>query len=151
MKRDTVGKLSWDILSNAAVPDYSAEEQMREQLEEWDKNIEEAIESGKKTYTGDFFLVVETKKEPKLQNVLRNYFIPRLTCPTPQYDNTVYKYHRIDDRIEFLWVLPSKATCIMMKEYAVDIPEEQKELLKFVLDDADGTLLRLCKKLNREL
>jgi hypothetical protein len=149
--RDTVGKISWDLLDKSSPADHSADEQMREQLEQWDNNIEDTVAAGKKIYPGDFYLVVETKKEPKMKNVIRNYFIHRRTCPTPQYDNSVYKYHILDDRVEFLWVLPSKETCIMMREYALEIPKEQKDLLKFVLDDADGTLLRLCKKLNGEI
>jgi hypothetical protein len=102
-------------------------------------------------YYGDFYLVVETKKEPKMQNVLRNYFFHRSSCPTPTYDNTVYKYHKADDRIEFLWVLPSKQVCKMIKDYAVELSADQRELVKFVLDDADGTLLKRCKQLNGEL
>ena len=35
--------------------------------------------------------------------------------------------------------------------HALEIPDEQKELLQFVMEDADGTLLKKCKKLNNEL
>lgn len=150
-KRDTVGKISSELLFNADYLDHSPEEQMREQLEDYEKNVLEAIETGKKLYDGDFYIVVETKKEPKMQNVIRNYFIARQTCPTPTYDNSVYKYHWRDEHLEFLWVLPSKEVYKMFKDRALEIPSDQKELLGFVLDDADGTLLRLCKKLNGEI
>ena len=150
-KRETVGKISIDLLWGAQPLDHSPEEQMRECLEEWEKNLLECIERGKKEFPHDFYIVVDTKKEPKMQNVLRNVFIPRSTCPTPTYDNSVYKYHRSDENLEFLWVLPSKATCIMMKDRALEIPEDQRELLQFVLDDIDGTLLKRCKILNKEI
>lgn len=150
-KRETVGKISTDLLWGAQELDHSAEEQMREMLELWESNLLECIERGKKEFAHDFYIVVDTKKEPKMQNVLRNVFIPRSTCPTPTYDNSVYKYHRGDENLEFLWVLPSKATCSMMKDRALEIPEDQKDLLQFVLDDADGTLLRRCKTLNKEI
>jgi len=55
-----------------------------------------------------FYVCVITKKERLMDNVLRNYFLARSTCPTPQYDQTVYKYHRDSGAIQFLWVLPSK-------------------------------------------
>ena len=150
-KRETVGKISTDLLWGAQELDHSPEEQMREMLDLWESNLLECIERGKKEFPHDFYIVVDTKKEPKMQNVLRNVFIPRSTCPTPTYDNSVYKYHRSDENLEFLWVLPSKATCSMMKDRALEIPEDQKDLLQFVLDDADGTLLRRCKKLNKEI
>ncbi len=150
-QRETVGKLSWDLLANASPLDHSAEEQMRQQLEEYERNFFETVERGKKLYEKTFYIVVETKKERKLKNVLRNYFIPRQSCPTPQYDEAVYKYDHLADEIEFLWVLPSKDTYNMMKQYPLDIPQEQRQLLQFVMEDADGTLLRRCKSLNGEI
>ncbi len=149
-KRATVGKLSWDLLEHATPADHSAEEQMREQLNDYERNVFEAVENGKKQFDYDFYIVVETKKEPKMKNVIRNYFFTRSTCPTPTYDNSVYKYHRSSEQLEFLWVLPSKETCFMMKDHALEIPKEERELLQFVLDDADGTLLKRCKMLNGE-
>lgn len=150
-KRDTVGKISWDLLANASFLDHSADEQMREQLDDYEDNVQEAIDRGKKEFQNDFYIVVETKKEPKMKNVIRNYFIIRSTCPTPQYDNTVYHYHRSTEQIEFLWVLPSRDTYNMIKNSVLEMPAECRQLVQFVLEDADGTLLRKCKKLNGEV
>ena len=86
-----------------------------------------------------------------MKNVIRNYFIHRKTCPTPTYDNVVYRYNFKDEFIELLWVLPSRDTYNMMLNRAVEIPKEQHELLQYVLDDHDGTLLHICKQLNGEL
>lgn len=151
MKRDTVGKISWDLLANSSVLDHSAEEQMKEQLDTYEANMFEAIERGKKDFPQDFYIVVETKKEPKMKNVIRNYFIVRQSCPTPQYDNSVYKYHYATEFCEFLWVLPSKQVYNMMKNRALELPAEERQLLQFVLEDSDGTLLRKCRMLNGEL
>jgi len=151
MTRETVGKISWDLLSRAEVPDHSAEEQMNEQLSTFEDDMLCCIERGKKLFEGNFYIVVETKKEPKMRNVIRNYFIPRFSCPTPQYDNAVYKYHRSSEHLEFLWVLPSKQIYIYLKQNALDLPAEQRQLLQFVLEDSDGTLLKKCKQLNNEL
>lgn len=150
-RKDTVGKVALGLLDNPVYLDHSAQEQMQQQLEEYESNVLECVQSGKKIYPHDFYMVVETKKEPKLNNVLRNYFIHRSTCPTPTYDNVVYKYHRADDHIEFLWVLPSKDTCKMMLNMPLEIPAEERQLLQYVLEDSDGTLLRKCKTLNGEL
>lgn len=150
-KRNTVGSMSMGLLDHAQQLDHSPEEQMSEQLENYEKSFIECIESAKKIYPRDFYIVVETKKEPLLKNVIRNYFVHRLTCPTPTYDNVVYKYHRSAEEVEFLWVLPDKSTYFMMRDRSLEIPADQRELLHFVLDDADGSLLRKCKLLNGEL
>lgn len=36
-KRDTVGKISWDLLANASYLDHSPDEQMQEQLDTYEK------------------------------------------------------------------------------------------------------------------
>jgi hypothetical protein len=54
--RDTVGKLSWDLLSNSSPADHSADEQMREQLEDWDKIIYSTVEMERKCTMEIFIL-----------------------------------------------------------------------------------------------
>lgn len=151
-KKDTVGAIAANLAGkHESTIDHSVHEQMQAMLVEWDKNMFESVEKGKQSFHSDFFIVVETKKEPLMKNVLRNYFIVRQSCPTPMYDNTVYRYHRNDEHIELLWVLPSKDTCYMMKSRALEIPLEERELLQFVLDDADGTLLQKSLIINKEI
>jgi hypothetical protein len=69
----------------------------------------------------------------------------------PFYDQTVYRYHKYDGRVEFLWVIPSKDSCINYREYALEVDPEERELLQFVLDFYDGTLQDLSDRLNEEL
>jgi len=122
----------------------------REIHKDYENHVLEAISRGKKEYAGDFFIVVLTKKERLLENVLRNYFFVRASCPTPEYDQTVYHYHRKEEKIEFLWVLPSKETCSLFLENINKIVPEEQWLLDFVVKDANGELLKLSKKLNHE-
>ena len=152
MTRETVGKIATDLLPNQIDDTHTAIDQMREQLTEWDKNIELAVEQGLKDYmVGDFYVVVSTKKERLLPNVLRNYFFTRFSCPTPEYDQTVYRYHRADDALEFLWVVPSKDTCHHFYNNPLQIEGDERELLEYVLSFMDGTLLYKAKKLNGEI
>jgi hypothetical protein len=51
-----------------------------------------------------------------LDNVLRNYFIPTRACPTPHFDQTVYRYDHHKEAIEFLWVIPDQETCEIFRE-----------------------------------
>lgn len=150
-ERDTVGKISQELIRADTQVDHTPEEQMREMLTQYDQQLLEAVQAGVSKYQKDFFIEVQTKKEPKMVNVLRNYFIPRTTCPTPTYDQVVYKVYFKDEHIEFLWNLPDKVTYHNMKHNFLDYPADQKQLIGFVLDDADGTLLKRCKQLNGEL
>jgi hypothetical protein len=149
---ETVGQASldlWDRVPEAA----DATEQMREMLTDYDKYLFEALNAGKEnsSYIGcDFYVVVITKREPKMPNVFRNYFFTRLSCPTPDYDQTVYKYHRKESNIEFLWVIPTKAACEDLLSRIVDIAPEERELFKFVIDFKDGALFRKACELNFE-
>ncbi len=151
MERDTVGKLSSELLPHQIDDKHTPEDQMRESLTDYEKNIEEAVQRGLLEFAHDFYIVVITKKERLMQNVIRNYFGIRKSCPTPEYDQAVYKYNRHSDVLEFLWVLPSKDTCMAFRACPTWAPLEEQELLKFVLDFYDGTLLTLVKKLNNEI
>ncbi len=150
MTREKVGKVAHDLLLKK--PDaLSPIEQMRESLTDYDKHLFEKVAEGKKLYSGDFYLTVLTKKERAMQNVLRNYFFHRHTCPTPEWDQTVYRYIRADDDVRFLWVIPSKDTCELFRANAPIIDKSEYELLKFVLEFYDGTLDRKCRQLNGEI
>lgn len=148
-KKPTVGKIATDLLAKPE-SQHTVVEQMQENLTDYDKNIFICVEQAKKTYSGDFYIVVECKKERLLHNVIRNYFFARLSAPTPTWDQTVYKYHRKRDFLEFLWVIPSQDACEYLTINKNYIPESEYGLLKFVLEYNDGTLLKLAKKLNGE-
>lgn len=148
-KRKTVGQVSLEISSKH--PDaVNPIDQMKESLTEYDENIRECIERHKKTFTGNFYVVVITKKEPLMKNVIRNYFSARISCPTPDYDQIVYKFHCKEKRLEFIWVVPSRDTCLLFKENSTQIDPSEWGLLEFVLKFADGSLYKQAKKLNGE-
>jgi hypothetical protein len=149
MKKETVGKIAYDLMQKE--PDSRDPIEIeREVHKNYEAQIIACIEDGKKYYTEDFYIIVITKKERLMHNVLRNYFFHRQSCPTPDYDQTVYKYTISTENIEFLWVIPSKDTCILLKQNALEVVPEERQLLKYVLDFADGTLYKLSKKLNGE-
>lgn len=150
MGRDTVGKLSSELLQQDVYGDQSAGEQMREQLREYESNIAECINSGKNSFSGDFFVVVITKRERLMPNVIRNYFFSRISCPSPDYDQTVYHYHRSDDHLEFIWVLPSMVAVKDLLRHRHELDTSFFGLLKFVLSFLDGTLEARARTLNNE-
>lgn len=149
MTKETVGEVSSKLIQKEPET-RSPIEQMRENLTDYENHFYLCLEDGKKKYPKDFFIVVLTKKERLMQNVIRNYFLSTSACPTPTYDQAVYHYDRLSESFEFLWVIPSKDTCELFRESALQIHPEEQELLKCVLDYYDGTLLKMAKKFNNE-
>ena len=107
MNREPVGKIALKLREKE--PDTrNPIEQMRENLTDYEKNVHECIARYKKEFLSDFYVVVLVKKERTMQNVIRHYFIARHSCPTPNYDQAVYKYNATSCVIDFIWVVPSK-------------------------------------------
>lgn len=150
MKRETIGKVATDLMAQRT-HEVSAIDQMRESLTDYEKNVWECVDRCKKDFPGDFYIVVITKNEKLLPNVFRNFFYGRLSCPTPDYDQTVYKYKRKDDEVVFMWVIPARNACFHLKNNALEVDRQEQELLKFVLAFDDGTLFKLAKELNGEV
>ena len=149
-RKKTVGEISRDLsLKNEKIT-HSPTEQMTEQLGGYEENIELCIKNHINRFPGDFYVIVITKKERLMENVIRNYFYGRISCPTPDYDQVVYKYHIKGIHLEFLWVVPDKKTCLYLKKNAYKVDPSQMELLSYVLKFADGSLFKLAKRLNGE-
>jgi hypothetical protein len=148
--RPNLGQISSD-LSFKDPGDVVVAEQGKEQLKDYLPKLIETTEHGKKKYVlQDFYIVVLTKRERLMSNVFRHYFFTRMSCPTPDWDQAVYRYSAKKDEVEFLWVIPDPITIKYFTEHVFDIPEEDKCLLKFIIDFNDGTLDKLARQLNGE-
>lgn len=150
-KKKTLGESALELFKNPDVLDHSPTEQSWEMLKDFDNQMYEAIEEGKKKFDGDFFVVYLIKKEFNINNAMHTYFVTRQTCPTPNYDQSVYKFHRNDEEIEYIWTLPDKKTYEMILNHAQEMDKEFESLIKFVFADDAGLLLQLCKSLNGEI
>lgn len=148
-KKEKAGKIALDLMQKTPETRDPIELE-KEMHKDYESNIHECIELTKKKIAGDFFVVVLTKKEKLLPNVVRNFYFGRLTCPTPDYDQTVYRYNGTEDYLEFMWVIPSKDTCELLRFNALEVHQSEKELLGYVLDFYDGSLMRIAKRLNKE-
>jgi succinate dehydrogenase flavin-adding protein (antitoxin of CptAB toxin-antitoxin module) len=117
------------------------------------KSVEECISTHKKMAVfkdNDFFVVVLTKKERLLQPLLRQYFVGTLACPIPNYDQTIYKYHKGHDAIEFVWTIPDRETCKYFLKYPNLLTDEEKTLLPHIIAFKDNELYKKMKELNNE-
>jgi len=152
-KRKTAGQTSYDLflkeLYDPKLRPHNSEVEKEAQKNYMD-NVVICIQENEKHYDKGFFIVVNTKRELLMPNIIRNQFFARKTCPTPTYDQTVFFYNKEDRSLDYVWTVPAKEVCIQFKENALSMQSEAKELLQFVLDFYDGTLDILCKKMNNE-
>lgn len=148
-RKKTVGAYSLE-LSGKDPGTHSAVDQMKEQLTDYEKNIHECVQSNLGSFEGDFYIVCLIKKERLMQNVMRGYFFARQSCPTPDYDQIVYKYIKEDANLDFLWIVPDDWAVNFMKNNPSSVEPDKYKLLEFVLKFVDGSLLRMAKKLNKE-
>jgi hypothetical protein len=147
--RETVGKIASDLMQKAPESRDPVEIE-RAMQENYIAELISCVEINKKKYVGNFYVVVLTKNERLMPNVFRNYFLDRSTCPTPNYDQTVYRYNSEAESIEYIWTVPGRPVCQYLYENRIKVHPSERQLLNFVLDYRDGTLKRLCKKLNKE-
>lgn len=118
-KGKRVGQASIDILSKP-----HAEQTVGETLDafgpDYARQIEECIDQHAHKYTNPWYLFVLTKKEYLLENVVRNWFIPRQTAPhafdmMEQYSNFTKTLYIVDSekgKIKLCWSLPGFTDCI---------------------------------------
>lgn len=170
MVKEKVGKLAYDLM----VEDFRTEDSKKPNV--WEQSLEMQREytnylidcakhangqikcvdfdacKHKKCdpITVDFFIEVLTMKEKSLQNVIRTRFVPRRSCPTPNYGQTVYRYNSILERLEEIWAIPDKDHCLYFIENTKEIKPDFYKLVDYVFRFANGELFELCKKYNNE-
>jgi len=149
-KRETIGKLSRDLLLKEDPITPTPTEQMREHLTNYEENIHICLKKHKKIFSDNFYIIVLTKKEKLMPNVIRNYFYGRKSCPTPDYDQIVYEYNQKDDNLVLLWVIPDRKTCKDFIYHSHYLDPSLKELFSYVTQFKDGSLFKKAQYLNGE-
>lgn len=151
-KKKTVGQESVELSNKKDTLDSSvtAVDLQREMQKGFEAQMRDVIRKSLKKYQSDFFIVVISKRERLLKNIVRSFFLDRRSCPSPEYDQAVYRYLFSTDQLEFIWVVPAKDVCEQLRDAPLDAPAEERELLNYVFDFYDGKLLKLAKKYNGE-
>jgi hypothetical protein len=149
MKRKTVGQESLE-LSQKTPDNISVLEQQEAMQQDYMKNLLEIIDTAYDKYPESFFVEVITKNEKLMPNVFRNYFVDRSTCPTPNYDQSVYRYNKVAGQIEYIWTIPSRDATAHLVDNQLIVHKDEKQLTEFCVMFAKGELFKLMKKLNGE-
>lgn len=111
-----------------------------------------AVDKGKKSTEGDFYIEVVTNLELINRKARKTKFIVRKTCAPPLSGSAVYKFTRKEEKLDLLWVLPVKRACEFMYRNRLNInPVGTAHAMQYILDYYDGTLLKIAQKENGEL
>lgn len=152
MNQDTVGSQILNIASRQ-LDKISATEAWDRKKDDYLSELIHAAETNRTKFDGDFFIVVNIKLEKIFESALpvfHEYYIAQSTCPTPNYDQTLYKFNAVKEQIEYIWTIPDRETAHYLIANKEIVDKSEHELLNFVLQFADGSLYKLCKKLNNE-
>lgn len=148
-KKLTVGQVAVDLMAKEQDPlsPIDLEKQMQSEYMQY---LLDCIDAHYHLFPGNFFIQVITKNEKLLHNVFRNYFTARRSCPTPDYDQTVFKYDREKGAVEYVWTIPSRDACYHLLQNAKEVVQEERALLSFVAQFESGELAKICMRLNGE-
>jgi hypothetical protein len=110
------------------------------------------IEKGKELYPQEpyFFIEVFTRQDKIMLRTLVSTFVARITCPTPAFNQTVYRYIKSEDVLEYVWTVPSNERCLYYLKNPISANEGERALIGFVHDLKDGTLEKIARELNHE-
>lgn len=145
----TVGQEALDIFQTGP-QELSPVALQQEMTRDYYQNLIDCTLNNRKRFKGKFFIVVLTKNERLLPNVFRNYFFARRTCPTPDYDQSVFRYNNLTEDIEYLWTIPSQDACYHLLANAHEVHRDERELLSYIIDFKKGKLFNIAKRLNGE-
>lgn len=162
-KKEPIGKVALDLQQKALKGHSDSTDAIELQREihkgsnsekSYEEEVWECVDRGRKdpAISKDFFITVLFKKERHLQNIIRQYFLYRQSCPTPEYDQTVYKYHRKDDDLEYLWTVPNNVACLaLVKDLEAGVIHPDHETLAHMAEAfLNRDLDKYCAKLNGE-
>lgn len=143
-KDKTVGEHVKKLLDTAD-DNQSLMDTSNEMTKEFLPQVEECIKNHA-DWIEPYYVVIINKRERLMVNVIRQYFLARKTLPTPDYDQTVFKYFPFSGDLEYLWSLPDKNTIEYLILNENMLPKEQSQLLQFCKLFKDGRLDEICGK-----
>lgn len=151
-KKETLGQVVNKLLEKQDNYPMTVTEIIEESKVQYWQEAEKQLAVGKKRFNKSFYIEMCQKYEKLFGGIVKPRWlgITRESCPTPMFEQSCFFYNKVDDYLEYMWTIPDMHTCCYLVENSLSIPQEQHELLQYALDFKDGTLLKLCKKLNGE-
>jgi hypothetical protein len=153
-KKETVGSLIYDN----EVKNLSLDDDIREYRNAMEpeiiKRLHATAQEAKKSpqyYNKNFYIVLKHKNNPVLKHP-EFFYLARMSCPTPVYGDSVWKYHSDSDSLEYLWTIPPTMTARHIYKYAPKFlaNKNTSDIAKMVCLMESGELLEWVKKENGE-
>lgn len=114
-------------------------------------NVLDVVDKNYNKYPGDFYVVVAERTEKLFdKKAFRDQFFDTQDCPTPNYDQHVFRYNKQKGQLEHWWTIPDRDTCLYLLQHYKELPPEEHQLLSWVFQFATGQLHIIMKKLNGE-
>lgn len=147
LRTKTIGELSLEAQSknlyNIDLKEFSDEILQKDNA--YMKKLESTIANGLEVFgIPVVYVEVHSWRERLLNNVINKRMKARVTCPTPTYGQTVFKYDNKQGKLQLLWTLPDRESCISYLHNAKIIPDQEQKNLKMVIDFYNGSLDKLC-------
>ncbi|MFB5619511.1 MAG: hypothetical protein ACE5RC_00060 [Nitrosopumilus sp.] len=87
-----------------------------------------------------WYVIVLSRRERTMINVIRNQFFGRKSLPRPEFDQNVFKYYPLTGNLEYIWTIPDRDTTYWLATNPETAPTEQKQLVNFCVEFINGTL-----------
>ncbi len=151
--RETFGKIYLDWRKSIDGNEIAAEDIGKAGTKSTMDEVWTCVERGKSegNLKKPFYVVIIMRSERLMPGFGRQQFAYRESCPTPTYLQTVFRYTPADNKLEYLWALPTKNRCMQMYTNKALVPLSEYELLTHVIDFFEGKLDRMAQGLNGEL
>jgi len=142
VKSQTVGSAALALLSKGDQKQGVVDTQQEMQKGYVDQLII-AAQRGAKEFglSKPFYVCVQNRRERLLENVIRCQFYPRQTRPIPAYDLSLYHYDPKIEKLTFVWTIPDKETCSVIKKCRYASPKGEEQLYGFVKAFHEGKLI----------
>lgn len=130
--KPTVGEESYKRLISGDTQEVGETSQAMNKT--FEEELMDCVHAYRKTRLEDvnpFYIVVLSKKERLMNNVVRRYFLGRESEPTPDYDQIVFRVDPKTQEVNFKWAIPDIESYHDMVMFGQNYPIDQQELVGF--------------------
>lgn len=141
-EQDSLTSMAESVRESKKHDKHSPREQAEEMLKGYPDQIYQCVANGKRHHSGDFYVQVLFKADRLTPDYINMLCVARGSCPDAFYDQGVYRYTKHDDKIEFLWKIPSLERANKYRTHVFEIGKDDIDLYEAVMQMDSGELAR---------
>jgi len=116
----------------------------------YESTVLKTIENGKREFNNKDFYVDMVWRQLQDADDVNFVGVAFEACPTPHYNQTVYKYHHAADELELMWSLPNEEDCLDMYHNRNSVTPDEWPLMKYVMSFYDRSLFAFVNEKEKE-